>query len=259
MTFKQKIKPWIGTFRLWLLAQNFYLVHFFYRRFWKPKPGTLSEILDRFSQDNSNIFFIQVGSNDGFQNDPLYKFVKRDAWKGIVLEPQKQAFKNLSFLYKKDAVIPINKALSSDNENKKLYKVAFCEDRWATGLSSFIKSHLEARIDDGYIDQKCEEYGITPPELRKDYIKAIDVPCTSFENLFETHPISKVDLLHIDTEGFDYEVIKMFDFEQFSPKLVVFEHIHLSEQNKNEAQNYLQSLGYRLTVDSMDIIAEKSN
>src|SRR5450755_3498299 len=31
--------------------------------------------------------FIQIGSNDGRKNDPLYKYIRKNAWKGILVEP----------------------------------------------------------------------------------------------------------------------------------------------------------------------------
>lgn len=257
MTLKQKIKPLIGSFRLWLLSNNFWVVSWFYRYIWKPKSDSFGEVLENFAKSHPTVFFVQVGGNDGFQNDPLYKFVKKNRWKGIVLEPQNKAFENLTKLYKKDPVIPVNKALSDNDEPQKLYKVAFCEDRWATGLSSFIRSHLEARVKDGYIDNKCREKGIQPPADKADYIKAVEVACTSFSSLFSKHNVSQVDLLHIDTEGFDYEVIRLFDFDRFAPKLIAFEHIHLTDSDKKECMQYLKNIGYNLTVQDMDIIAQK--
>ena len=34
------------------------------------------------------IFFIQIGANDGKSTDPLYRFVTELGWSGILVEPQ---------------------------------------------------------------------------------------------------------------------------------------------------------------------------
>src|SRR6516162_8966319 len=44
-------------------------------------------------------FFVQVGSNDGKKNDPLYPYVLRDGWKGILAEPDPINFQNLQKTY----------------------------------------------------------------------------------------------------------------------------------------------------------------
>ena len=67
-----------------------------------------------------------------------------------------------------------------------------------------------------------------------------------------------IDLLQIDTEGFDYEVLKMFNFKIFKPILVQFEYIHLSENNYRSSINLLSKNGYK-TIKKNDIIAIKKN
>ena len=54
-----------------------------------------------------------------------------------------------------------------------------------------------------------------------------------------------IDLLQIDTEGFDYEVLKMFDFKIFSPILVQFEYVHLSKNDYKNSVNLLSNNGYK--------------
>src|SRR4051812_40969419 len=39
--------------------------------------------------------FVQIGSNDGKKNDPLFYYVKRNRWKGILVEPDPANFKKL--------------------------------------------------------------------------------------------------------------------------------------------------------------------
>ena len=64
-----------------------------------------------------------------------------------------------------------------------------------------------------------------------------------------------VDLLQIDTEGFDADVISMFDFNSFNPVLIQFEHIHLSEEVHKYTCNNLTSIGYYLIKKKNDTFA----
>ncbi len=255
MNAKSLIKSLFTKFRVKLLASNPAIVRWYYKSMWKPKPGTFVEFLDEYSRKTPNIFFIQVGSNDGVQHDPLYKFIKRDQWKGIMMEPQSRAFAKLSKVYPRGQVHLVNKAIADNNEPKKLYKIAFSDDRWASGISSFLRQHVEDRIADGHVDRQCKKYGITPPENKEDYITWDDVQCVNFPTLIKEYDVKKVDLLHIDTEGFDYEVIKLFDFDLMKPGVVAFEHTHLSEEDYGACQEYLRGLGYELKFFDADTVA----
>ena len=43
--------------------------------------------------------FIQIGSNDGRKNDPLYQYIRKNGWKGILVEPDLANFKKLTNNY----------------------------------------------------------------------------------------------------------------------------------------------------------------
>ena len=55
--------------------------------------------------------------------------------------------------------------------------------------------------------------------------------CTLMEAI-ESCKITSLDLLQIDTEGFDFEIIKMLDFKKLTPLVIHYEHIHLSNKDK---------------------------
>ena len=59
----------------------------------------LGKFLDALLRDLENIKFIQVGSNDGIQNDPLRKYIlNKDTWSGLLIEPVPNIFLNLEKL-----------------------------------------------------------------------------------------------------------------------------------------------------------------
>ncbi|MFT5834286.1 MAG: FkbM family methyltransferase [Cognaticolwellia sp.] len=244
MNFKTAIKTPFSQLRKKLLSNNFFGLMYYYQYIWQPKPNSLAAILDGFSKKNKNTFFVQVGGNDGFQNDLICKFVKRHRWEGITIEPQVKPFQSLTEIYKKDKVTPVNAAIDSENKTRKLYKIAFTDARWASGLSSFLRSHLEEKIKDGYIEKKAKKTGISLPKDKSDWIGSEKINCLTFETIFKKYAVQKIDILQIDTEGFDYEILKLFQFNTFLPKIIIFESENLSDSDLAECKVWLHSKGY---------------
>jgi hypothetical protein len=54
----------------------------------------------------------------------------------------------------------------------------------------------------------------------------------------------KIDILQIDTEGFDYEILKLFQFNTFLPKIIIFESENLSAADLAECKTWLGEKGY---------------
>jgi len=61
--------------------------------------------------------------------------------------------------------------------------------------------------------------------------------------------------LQVDTEGFDYEIIKSTFQAGLQPDIINFEIIHLSPEQKIECAHLLASKGYRYLTIGRDMIA----
>jgi len=59
------------------------------------------------------------------------------------------------------------------------------------------------------------------------FIACEAVHCEPLRDILARNRIRKIDLLHIDTEGYDYEVLKQVDLES-PPRVILYEHKHLS-------------------------------
>ena len=242
-----------------LSANNSALYSLFYKYLYRPQQGTLAELLDEFSRRNKNITFLQVGANDGFFHDPLHKFIKKYGWRGVLLEPQPDVFKRyLSRLYANTAgVIPVNAALDHEDGTKPIYRIAFSDSRWATGLTSFSREAVEEAIDSGHVARCAARYGETLPDDRTQFIREEPIQCISPSTLLRTYGLSKLDWLQIDAEGYDYEIIKMMDIAKTSPRVIVFEDSHLSKQAYVDCSNLLRSNGYEITKIIENTVAMK--
>jgi len=66
-----------------------------YRRFRKTDP-TIQERILKAVAGKPAVFFVQVGSNDGVQGDPIHDLiVSRESWRGIFIEPIDFLFQRL--------------------------------------------------------------------------------------------------------------------------------------------------------------------
>jgi FkbM family methyltransferase len=210
-----------------------------------------------------NFFFVQVGAHNGLSNanDLLRDFVIRLNLRGLLVEPQIRAFAELQENYKRQSGIDFaNAAIGHKNGHQKLYTIKN-DLEYLTGMNqcaSFNLDHLR-RMLKVYLQgeaaqevvQKFHELGLTVD----DCIESEIVETYTFESLLNKHNVHRFDLLQIDTEGFDYEVIKMVNLNKFRPTLVKYEHEHLSHKDQLESWRDLKALGYRLFTHGGDTCA----
>lgn len=258
MQMKKHLKTWYNNFRFQLSANNHPLFIGFYNYLYRPKKDSIAAIIDKYSRQKKGDFtVIQVGANDGINNDPIHKFIKRDEWHGVLLEPQKEVFDTyLSKIYQKDKYIQtLNAAIGEEDGFTYLYKIGFSQARWATGLATFEKKVLEAAFTSGHVHYRAAEENIAVPENETERIVQEKVHLISPTTLLKKYHIQEIDLLQIDTEGFDYEIIKLFDIPSTKPKMIAFEHCHLSEETRLACKHDLERWGYRLKEESANTLA----
>lgn len=222
-----------------------------YYKPWYPKLWE-SDILDLYNRSKKRINFIQIGSNDGVSGDPINKYIKDGNWYGVLVEPVPFLFKRLLHNYygSHDKLQFENSAISNESGKVKFYRIE--TDRlddypdWFEQLGSFRKEVVQNNF-------------WQHPELQhlliEDYVNGI-----TFIELLNKYSVSKLDLLHIDTEGYDGEIIKMIPFNNITIDVIMFEHVHLAEIDYKTTLKLLKSKGYKVGRRSnMDTIAIKKN
>ena len=88
------------------------------------------------------------------------------------------------------------------------------------------------------------------PDLESRLV-ATRVPAVTFNSLCARNGVDRVDLILIDTEGYDWEVIKNIDFSRYRPRLLIYEHFHLGSA-REECRRYLEQLGYLTLSEGFD-------
>ncbi|MEM6697367.1 MAG: FkbM family methyltransferase [Bacteroidota bacterium] len=246
-SIKRAYRKFYKNLRFNLSANDHPIFIGFYKYFYRPSKGSLSEFLDVYSKSKKSKFtVVQIGANDGMTHDPIHKFIKRDRWRGVLLEPQKYVYDTfLKHVYQKHKEIhPIHAAIGAEDGETKLYKIGFSNMRWATGLASFDRAQIQKAFDSGLVADRCEKYQIEIPEEESKRIVAESIPVISANTLLKKYNIKQIDLLQIDTEGFDYQVIHFFDIAKNQPKAIIFENVHISKSDKADCYQLLKANEY---------------
>lgn len=184
--------------------------------------------------------FIQVGAFNGMDCDPLYEFIGRYSWKGVLIEPQPQAFRQLSTLHGENPRLQlVNAAISRERSRSKFYVLEGDElPSWSRGMASFNIEHILKHRD-------------IIPSVEKHIVET-EIDCITFKDLFDQTRVSRLDLLQVDTEGFDAEVIYMFPFDRMKPDIIHFESKHLNKESLEKLLDYLIGLGYSVAYDGTE-------
>ena len=204
------------------------------------KPITREDFFNLyFSQVNPKTFyFVQIGAHNGKYSDPIHSYVTKYRLSGTAVEPQPDVFKQLQETYAGFPVKCVNAAVGKEDGVRSLYVVkesaiTAANFEQMTGIASFDRAMVERNLT------KKIPLGEKPSE----YIDEISVPAVSFESLVQG--IEKIDLLQIDTEGYDWEILKMVDIKKYAPRIINFESTHLSVADRHECETWLEVNDYR--------------
>jgi FkbM family methyltransferase len=210
------------------------------------EPFDLGTVLAAYRAGCDDFFFVQVGAHTGGSSDPLAQSIRHSGLRGILVEPQKLEFAALSANYADQPQLILERAaIAAEDGAATLYKVnrAFWLGQdFPAGAESEISSLKREQIR-----RHVEIFGDAALAAREsEYLETEEVPALTLRSLLSRHGVTRLDLLQIDTEGFDYEVLKMVDFAAMPPALINFEVVHLSDSDKLAAWDMLRGHGYDL-------------
>jgi FkbM family methyltransferase len=192
--------------------------------------------------------FVKVGANDGIFDDPISDILLASGkWKGLLIEPLPIYFDRLSrnfpdrekYILERIAIgAKTGKAPFYYIDEKAMNSIPGLPP-WALGLGSFSRNVIMKHLD-----------GALAP-----FIVECSVNVRPLSGVLEEHGIREVHLLHIDAEGYDFEVLKTIDLAKHAPAAILLEHKHLSDAPKNELLGHLRKHGYRVDDNGGDFFA----
>jgi FkbM family methyltransferase len=211
----------------------------------RPPPGPIHQLLDVFAGECPDVFFVQVGSNDASFGDPVIGFVLGRGWRGILIEPVPYVFERLRTRHGRNPRLQLeNVAIAGADGTRTFYYLERLDpplSPWYDQMGSFSRAHIE----------KHERF--TPGLSR--HIRQMEVPCLSLASLLRRSGVQRLDLLHVDAEGYDFEVIQSLDFDTVTPGIIVFEHGHVSRAAREAGLAFLAERGYRVVHEGRDSFA----
>lgn len=216
---------------------------------------TFDLVVNTYCKDIKDFFFIEIGAGDGGSFDPLRQYILKYNWRGILIEPVKYLFKRLLTSYpgNKDLIFE-NVAVSNKIETRNIFRfkehlnnVPAFKKILDTGIPPWYEGYGSFSMDS--LRRNYYWKHIPKPE---DYVITEEVDCVTFKHLLKKHNIKKIDLLQIDTEGQDYNILKSIDFDIIKPKIIKYEHKHLSSDDYIKSITLLKKNGYITFKDGHD-------
>ena len=212
-------------------------------RVFKIGPYSLFDFesfLYRHLEVHKKFSFLQIGANDGIMNDPIYQFNMDNKLvvSGFVLEPLPDVYdklvRNYLAIHETEAEMVLHRVKPS---------LADEVPEFAIGVASFDETHWE-------------KTALVP---NADYMEQVKVKCISFADFIKSNGVDSLDLLLIDTEGYDYQILMSIDFTFIKPKMIRFEHgvrdKVMSLENFTAVCSHLNSFGYQIIAESYDATA----
>lgn len=205
--------------------------------------------IDIVARGTKDFFFIQIGACDGLFCDPIRKYILKYRWNGILIEPVRYLFERLVNNYRGiDGLVFENVAIAETDGIRDIYR--YRENQadlpaWAEGTASLLMNFTSrhqgkiSNIEGRLISEKVETLTLS--------------------TLLKKHGVKKIDLLLIDTEGYDYRIIETIDFVNIKPRMIYFEKICLTDCEYRECIKLLEGNGYCLISVSENTFAFLKN
>ena len=194
-----------------------------------------------------------IGAHNG---TGLEELILKQKNKVLLIEPVNYNFQSLKYKFKnKNNIIFENVGISDERNQIQFYYVKESSVKklgkeWATGIGSFKKKHL--------LDHHRKRFQIV-----EDDIEDIDIKILVFDDLIKKYNISEIEYLFIDTEGYDYKIIKSLNLNKIKINKVKFEYKHLDdtfrfEVRLKELRSIFNQFNYIETkIDNENVTFEK--
>ena len=194
---------------------------------------------------------VKIGANDARHDDPFKDYLTQDVRvRGLLIEPVEAYITEAKQIFKYFKDIECLQVAVSDNDGHLPFY--YLDDavvekypnipKYYRLLGSFNSKHIQNHFGEQY----------------NEFIVTKDVPVVSLMKLLKDKNYTDLDILHIDTEGYDWQILKQLDFCECLPKMIYFEHKHLKAHEIKEATNKL-STAYHMVKLPSDFVCCKRN
>ena len=206
-----------------------YLKKIYYEKYTK-KSYSISNVdlvIERIFKNKNDGIYIDVGCNHPIKYNNTYLLYKK-GWHGLNIDLDKKSIDQFNKLRKGDINI-LTLVTSTDNEEKELY---YYHERSA--INTISKELAKSR------NQRHKE-------IKK--IKGISLNSIIENSKFKE---SKINLLSIDIENYEYEALKNFNFDKYEIDVIVTEITDINVKNLEiynlSLENIIETNLYKLML-----------
>jgi FkbM family methyltransferase len=186
-----------------------------------------------------DFFFIQIGAHDGITDDPIHDAILKHGLSGLLVEPLQDKFLQLQRNYLgSPGLLFENSAIAAHDGVASLFRI------WQDRSQVWQDRSLEQNIE-GIVSFELGKF--IRSGIQREHIEEIQVKTLTIQTLLKKYNLSVDDItmLQIDTDGFDFEILKMAFECGCLPRLIHFEHIWLSSKDTYQCYELLKKKAYK--------------
>jgi len=191
--------------------------------------------------------FVIIGAHDGL-NDPYSNILLNNrCCKGLLIEPVPYNYNQLKANFSDSKRFILEQvAIDSTPGEATFYSVDPITNTIFPSRISFLEKigSLNRKHIVKFVNGELEPY------IVETKVKVCTLSC-----ILKKNRIRDIHFLQIDTEGYDFEVLKTLDFANYSPVMIIIEHVHLSNTHKTEMVNLLKKYNYSIQYHGINLLA----
>lgn len=187
-------------------------------------------IVESFMPTQTTGFYVDIGANHPVRFNNLALFYAK-GWTGINIEPNPAQFRWFKLWRPNDINLNIGIGLESGSMDFQVFDT--------DTLSTFDSD-------------SAAEYQKIGHRIKR----TIKIPVIPLAAILEKYALGKeIDILSIDTEGFDMQVLNSNDWNKYRPHFIILETLEYRNGTTGKKLNgaydpYLKNLGYRVVADT---------
>ena len=196
--------------------------------------------------------FVKIGANDGISGETCADILRaNNNWKGLFVEPvpyccdllRKNYPDSSRFIIEQVAIgnVPSRKSFYYVDQSA-IQSLSFLP-RYYDQLGSFNRQHIINLLGD---------------KIMPFIVESKVLVCT-LQDVLERNHIQKIHYLQIDTEGYDFQILKMLDFHKYNPEIIFIEHLHVSRKERKDMRRLLHKHKYNILNYGQDYFALKKS
>jgi FkbM family methyltransferase len=191
-----------------------------------------------YQKIGGEITVLQIGANDGRGDDPIGSLIRRYKLRATLVEPISSAFTSLVDSYR-------------DNTGIEFFQLAIGDHTGELEMHMPLGAESELRLT-----QKASfSESIARKHARDGRVSRVCVPVLTFADFLERSGLQSVTVFVVDTEGYDFHILRQLFESSLRPEIIQLEIVHLDERERNGVRNLMSSNGYKFVENQKDCVA----